>query len=109
MKTGLRRNAVKDPLGGLRFDRHHGINERGLPVGKTPQVLRGVFSTTGKGKRMSRVWSVPIILSLSILFGLLSALLGTGYWYFLSWAAMSAPLVVIGRKIFIFGSNRPES
>ena len=58
---------------------------------------------------MRRIWKMPIILGASVLFGLLSALLGTGYWYFLSWAAMAAPLVVIGRKIFIFGFNRPES
>ena len=58
---------------------------------------------------MRRIWKMPIILGASVLFGLLSAVLGPGYWYFLSWAAMASPLVVIGRKIFIFVFNRPES
>ena len=45
------------------------------------------------------VWRVPFVLGAITLFGVLAALLGTGFWYWLSWAAMSLPVIVIGVKI----------
>lgn len=41
------------------------------------------------------VWRIPIFLAALIVFGLLSALFGTGVWHVLSWAALALPLVVI--------------
>jgi hypothetical protein len=38
---------------------------------------------------------MPVILALSIVFGLLAALLGTGIWQLLSWTALSIPILVI--------------
>lgn len=46
-----------------------------------------------------KVWSIPIVLALCTLFGLLAALLGTGVWHWLSWAALITPLVVMARKL----------
>jgi len=46
-----------------------------------------------------KVWRVPLLLGAMILLGVLSALLGTGYWYGLSWTAMIIPLVVIIWKL----------
>jgi hypothetical protein len=47
-----------------------------------------------------KVWAIPLVLVLITIFGLLSSLLGTGYWHWLSWVAMLVPLVVIVRKIW---------
>ncbi|MDR3712256.1 MAG: hypothetical protein P4L51_05530 [Puia sp.] len=46
-----------------------------------------------------RVWGIPLSISCSILFGLLSALLGAGVWHFLSWISLSIPLVIIAWKL----------
>jgi hypothetical protein len=43
-----------------------------------------------------KVWSIPPILALLSLIGLLSALLGNGVWDVLSWATLAVPLAVIG-------------
>ena len=42
------------------------------------------------------VWGKPLALAVLILFGLLAALLGTGFWHWLSWVALSVPVVVVG-------------
>ncbi len=45
-----------------------------------------------------RQWRWPIMIAVLTAFGLLSALLGEGgVWWWLSWAALSVPLVVIAR------------
>lgn len=45
-----------------------------------------------------RQWGWPIILAGLTLFGLLSALLGEGgIWWWMSWIALSVPLLVIAR------------
>ncbi|MDV3480098.1 hypothetical protein [Sphingobium yanoikuyae] len=45
-------------------------------------------------------WSWPIGLAALTIFGLLSALLGEGgLWWWLSWAALALPLLVIARHI----------
>lgn len=49
-----------------------------------------------------KVWTIPILLALVTIFGLLASLLGTGIWYVLSWAALSLPLAIIVRKISDF-------
>jgi hypothetical protein len=47
-----------------------------------------------------RVWFIPLLLALFIFFGLLSALLGTGIWHILAWAALILPLAVLSWKLF---------
>lgn len=47
-------------------------------------------------KRFTHIWAWPIMLALLTVFGLLSALLGTGIWHWLSWAVLSVPLILIG-------------
>lgn len=50
-----------------------------------------------------KVWMVPLLLAVTIFFGLLAALLGTAVWYLLSWIAMTTPLLVI---LIFFGKAR---
>lgn len=46
----------------------------------------------------ARQWRWPVCLAVLTLFGLLSALLGQGgIWWWLSWAALAFPLLVIIR------------
>ncbi len=49
-----------------------------------------------------KIWRAPLILAALIVFGLLAALLGTGVWHLLSWAALSVPFGVL-----VFGSKNP--
>jgi len=42
-----------------------------------------------------KVWRVPLLLGALILFGLLAALLGTGFCYWLAWTAMAIPLILV--------------
>jgi hypothetical protein len=44
---------------------------------------------------LRRVWGIPVLLTALILFGLLSALLGTGIWHILSWAALYIPIGIL--------------
>lgn len=53
-----------------------------------------VYSTTMN----KSVWSMPTLLAVLTLFGLLAALLGLGVWHWLSWIALCVPLGVIGWK-----------
>jgi len=48
--------------------------------------------------RFAHQWGWPIGLAILTVFGLLSALLGEGgVWWWLSWAALGVPLLVIAR------------
>lgn len=42
-----------------------------------------------------RVFRLPVLLAIATAVGLLSALLGDGFWDWLSWLALSAPVAVI--------------
>jgi hypothetical protein len=46
-------------------------------------------------KRFINIWGWPLLLAALTAFGLLSALLGTGIWHWLSWAAIAFPLIMI--------------
>ena len=46
-------------------------------------------------KRFMHIWGWPIALALLTIFGLLAALLGVGLWHWLSWIALSVPVVLI--------------
>jgi hypothetical protein len=46
-------------------------------------------------KRFINIWAWPIVLALLTAFGLLAALLGSGIWHCLAWAAMAIPLLMI--------------
>jgi hypothetical protein len=48
-----------------------------------------------KKQLFKQIWHMPFYLGIITLFGLLSALLGTGIWYPVAWAAMVLPLAVI--------------
>jgi hypothetical protein len=56
-----------------------------------------------------RVWRIPLLLALFILFGLLSALLGTGVWHILAWIALAIPLAILIWKISKAFFIRPAS
>jgi len=42
-----------------------------------------------------KIWGAPIALAALTLFGLLSALLGTGLWHWLAWITITIPLAVM--------------
>jgi hypothetical protein len=42
-----------------------------------------------------QIWTIPLLLAALIVFGLLSALLGTGVWHGLAWIALAIPIVVV--------------
>ena len=46
-----------------------------------------------------RVWGMPLLLAVLIVFGLLAALLGTGWWHLLAWVALAAPLLTLVRFV----------
>ncbi len=50
--------------------------------------------------QFKKIWTHPIWLGVISLFGLLSALLGTGLWYLLSWIALAIPIVIIIWKVY---------
>jgi hypothetical protein len=52
-----------------------------------------------QNNNFSRVWRIPLLLAVFILFGLLSALLGTGVWHILAWTALTIPLIILIWKI----------
>ncbi|WHZ14167.1 MAG: hypothetical protein OJF52_001002 [Nitrospira sp.] len=41
-----------------------------------------------------QIWGMPIVIGMLSVIGLLSALLGDGFWDVLSWLALAAPVVV---------------
>ncbi|MNJ78046.1 hypothetical protein D3C77_756890 [compost metagenome] len=47
-----------------------------------------------------KVWSVPVLLGLLTIFGLLAALLGTGVWHGLAWLSLAVP-VLVGARYWI--------
>lgn len=55
-------------------------------------------------QQVKKVWGIPVLLGLLTLTGLLSALLGTGVWYPVSWGMMLIPLAIILWKT-IMGAN----
>jgi len=51
-----------------------------------------------RSSSFSRQWSWPFGLAVLTMFGLLSALLGEGgIWWWLSWTALTMPLLVVAR------------
>ncbi|SDT32963.1 hypothetical protein SAMN05216490_3108 [Mucilaginibacter mallensis] len=60
-------------------------------------------------QNFKKIWRIPVLLSALILFGLLAALLGTGFWYWLAWAALLVPLFVICRKLWKPNSSIKEN
>ncbi|HWV17367.1 MAG TPA: hypothetical protein VNZ68_02175 [Rhodocyclaceae bacterium] len=48
-----------------------------------------------KPSDFGRVWKAPIMLGLLSAFGLLSALVGHGFWHWAAWAALAAPILAI--------------
>jgi hypothetical protein len=52
------------------------------------------------------IWKFPFFLALLTGAGLLSALLGTGLWHFLSWFALTVPVAVALRFSFFSRQDR---
>ncbi|WP_138992229.1 hypothetical protein [Larkinella sp. C7] len=50
------------------------------------------------------IWTIPLLLALVSLFGLIVALIGDGFMDFLSWVSLGIPLVVAGWFV-----NRPAT
>jgi len=50
-----------------------------------------------------KLWGMPILMAFITLTGLISAILGTGVWHYLSWISLSYPLYIMikhGKKFF---------
>ncbi|MDR6193221.1 hypothetical protein [Siphonobacter sp. SORGH_AS_0500] len=47
--------------------------------------------------RFWHIWTIPLLLAIVSLGGLISALVGNDLWDVLSWLTLSIPLLVIGR------------
>ena len=54
---------------------------------------------TTVNKEFWHIWTIPILLGISSLGGLISALVGDGSWDALSWLTLGIPLIVIGRFV----------
>ncbi|UFH51994.1 hypothetical protein [Spirosoma sp. KNUC1025] len=50
-------------------------------------------------KQFWHIWTMPILLGISSLAGLISALVGNDGWDTLSWLMLGIPLLVIGRFV----------
>ncbi|GAB4012592.1 hypothetical protein GCM10028808_29160 [Spirosoma migulaei] len=50
-------------------------------------------------KPFGHTWTIPILLGISSLVGLISALVGDGSWDALSWLTLGIPLLVIARFV----------
>lgn len=55
------------------------------------------------------VWTIPLLLGVVSLWGLLSALVGDGLLDFFSWVTLSIPLLAIGRFILKPTSGKDKS
>lgn len=53
-----------------------------------------------KENKLINLWGIPLVLAVLTLFGLIAALTGTGVWHWLSWLALSIPIVIILRYLF---------
>jgi hypothetical protein len=54
-------------------------------------------------KGFFELWYMPVLLAFVSMAGLVMAILGTGFWHLLSWAALSYPIYIMvkfGRKFF---------
>ncbi len=49
---------------------------------------------------MNGTWGWPLLLAAATLAGLASGILGDGVWDYISWVALSVPLVVIANKVW---------
>lgn len=47
---------------------------------------------TSARKQMIKLWGMPIILGVLTMVGLISAILGVGFWHYISWLTLSVPL-----------------
>jgi hypothetical protein len=55
------------------------------------------------GRRLWRILRLPLAIFLATAIGLAAALLGEGWWHWLSWLLLALPLAVIGH-----GLSRPD-
>ncbi|MDR5813488.1 hypothetical protein QCE62_07790 [Caballeronia sp. LZ033] len=53
-----------------------------------------------------KIWTIPLLLAALTLFGLLSALLGTGVWHALAWLALAVPVAVVLKVGLTVGLRR---
>lgn len=53
-----------------------------------------------KNNSRTQIWTIPVIIAVLTVFGLLSALMGTGIWYALSWITLCIPLGIMSWHVF---------
>lgn len=50
-----------------------------------------------------KLWGMPVLMAVITIAGLISAILGTGIWHYISWISLSYPLYIMtryGKKFF---------
>ncbi|MGV3704933.1 MAG: hypothetical protein ACO1NU_06095 [Arcticibacter sp.] len=50
-----------------------------------------------------KLWGMPLLIAVITFAGLISAILGTGMWHYMSWVALSYPVYIMikyGRRFF---------
>jgi hypothetical protein len=58
-----------------------------------------------KNSPFTRLWGKPLLIALLSLAGLITALLGDGYWDLFSWIALALPVIIIVRKYYFPGKQ----
>lgn len=48
-----------------------------------------------KSNNFRKIWAIPTLLAMITLAGLLTALLGPGFWKVISWVLLAIPLAII--------------
>jgi hypothetical protein len=62
---------------------------------------------SSKDKSLLDIFAIPLVLAVLTAFGLLAALLGEGdLWRYVSWAALTAPILVIIHHVAFGGDRR---
>lgn len=58
-------------------------------------------------RNFTRLWGTPLALALLSITGLITALVGDGFWDILSWMALGIPLVVIIKNYYSRKDQEP--
>ncbi|WP_432710736.1 hypothetical protein [Pedobacter sp.] len=64
-----------------------------------------------KNNEFLKLWGMPIWMAVITLIGLISAILGTGFWHVLSWIVLTIPVYIMikhGKKFFKSKTHGPN-
>jgi len=58
-----------------------------------------------KNSAFFRLWGKPLLMALLSIAGLITALMGDGYWDVFSWTALAVPVIIIVRHYYFTGKQ----